>query len=263
MDSERRHELETNDLKEFLDNFKDFWDKHGNKVLIVLFLGLGSYTGYNLYTNWQVKKANEASEALASATTAEQLLAVADEHSGARDEATRRAADLLLVEARAAQIADDAQALKKAADDADKAYKTLAETGTTVPYQLLGYEGLAKVAQAQGQWDQAKTYYETVVELSGETYLYHAARALKGIDQLPLLRNPIAFAEPAPAPKPSEGTDPNGFGPLLPGLDLPGLDSTSPGTGTSDPLLPGLGTDLGSGLLGDDLGTEADDAPGE
>ena len=30
MDSKKRHELETNDLREFLDNFKDFWDRNGN-----------------------------------------------------------------------------------------------------------------------------------------------------------------------------------------------------------------------------------------
>jgi len=210
MDSDRRHELETNDLREFLDNFKDFWDKHGNRVLITLILVLGSYTGYRYYSQWKTSKSDEANSKLAAATSAPSLLGVAADFPLVHDEATRRAADILLAEARTATVDDKAEDASAALDKASAAYKTLAETGKTTEYQLIGHDGLANVLIMQSQWDQAAAQYQKVIDLAGETYLGNATRAKAGLEKLESLKNPIAFAppepEPAPAPAPESAT---------------------------------------------------------
>ena len=233
MDSERRHELETNDLKEFLDNFKDFWEKHGNKVLIVLIAALLVYAGPKYYGNWEKKKENEAAEALTAATSVETLLAVADEHERVRDEATRKAADLLMSDARVALIAGESDEASKKLDRASAAYTALAERGQTTPYQLVGHEGLAKVAIMKEQWDEAKSHYETLAEVAGETYTYHAAKAKAKIEALPKLKDTVAFSPPAPVSI-EPGLLPGGTG----GIGLPGESGT--GTGGFSPVLPDL-----------------------
>lgn len=239
MDSNRRHDLETNDLKEFLDNFKDFWDKHGNKVLIVLIAALLIYAGPRYYKNWQVGKANDAAGALEAATSANALLGVANEHEIVRDEATRRAADLFFREANDAKVGDDETA-EKAWGSATSAYTTLAESGQTVVYQIIGYEGLAKVAQEQGDADQAKANYEKVIELAGDTYVIFAKRAERALELLPAVSNPVAFSPPPPVSidpiTPGLGpgpTDP--LGPALPGLGLPDIGNPIPGLPPLDP----------------------------
>lgn len=245
MDSNRRHELETNDLKDFLDNFKDFWEKHGNKVLVVLIVALLAYAGPKYYDNWQKGKANDAAEALNAATTPEALLAVADEHPMVRDEATRRAADLFFATARDAKIEDDADTADKAFKNAVSAYTAIAERGETLIYQIVGYEGLAKVAQEQGDAQQATAHYEKVIELAGDTYTLFAARAEQAIEGLPAVTNPVAFSPPEPAtiaptvPGQGGGDDDagspgDGIGPVLPGLDLPDVTSPVPGVPPAD-----------------------------
>lgn len=194
MDSERRHELETNDLREFLDNFKDFWEKHGNKILLVLIVGLGGFAAYNYYNQWKDGKAEEAYNQLAAATTVDALLAVADEHSLVHDEAMRRAGDLALGSARNSLIQAEASSAKESLKDASSAYEALAKRGETVEYQLVGYEGLAKVAIMSGEWDKAKTNYEKLIELAGEAHPAQAGRAEAGLEQLELIRYPVAFA---------------------------------------------------------------------
>lgn len=249
MDSNRRHELETNDLKDFFDNFKDFWEKHGNKLLIVLIVALLAYAGPRYYDNWQKGKANDAAEAINSATTPEALLAVADEHPMVRDEATRRAADLFFATARDAKIQDDADTAEKALKDAASAYTAIAQRGESPVYQITGYKGLAKVAQEQGDVEQATAHYEKVIELAGDTYTLFAARAEQAIENLPAVTNPVAFSPPRPAtidPTPpgsgsgggDAGSAGDGFGPVLPGLDLPDTNPAAPGV---PPAEEGLG----------------------
>lgn len=194
MDSERRHELETNDLREFLDNFKDFWEKHGNKLLFILIIVLGGYAGYNYYGQWQQGKEQAAQEALAGATTADQLLAVSEEHPQVFDEAMRRAGDVSLGEARTATIAGSEGAAEKALKKAGTAYSALADRGVSTEYKLVGLEGLAKTAVMGGKWDEAAKQYQALIDLAGQTYTGHAARAQADLDRLDLLKNPVAFS---------------------------------------------------------------------
>ena len=227
MDSERRHELETNDLREFFDNFKDFWDKHGNRLLITLIVVLGAWLGYNKYNQWQRDKAEAAYAELNNADSADAFRTVAGDHSKVHDEAMRRGADTALGDARTALIAGEDEPAEAALKKAGAAYTALAERGATTEYQLVGQEGLAKVALMREEWDKAASHYEKVIELAGETFVNQADRAQRALDRLDLLKSPVAFSPPAPVDPAPLVTPDDEFGsggdplPVLPPLPLP------------------------------------------
>ena len=211
MDSERRHELETNDLREFLDNFKDFWNKYGNPILITLIVVLGAFMGYTQYNKWQTDKADSTYTGLNEADSADAFRRLAAEQSRVHDEAMRRGGDIALGQARSALIAGNDETAKKALDSASSAYTAIAERGTTIEYQLAGHEGLAKIALMREQWDKAKTHYDDVIELASKTFVIQADRAQRALDRIDLLKNPVAFAPPEAAPE---------FAPIDSGADL-------------------------------------------
>lgn len=219
MDSERRHELETNDLREFLDNFKDFWEKNGNFLLIGLIVVLGSFVAYTQYNKYKAEKAEEAYAELNGADSADAFRAIAGEHGKVHDEAMRRGADTALSDARAALVAGLADDAKSALSKAGDAYLALADRGATTEYQLVGQEGLAKVALMREEWDKAESHYKKIIELAGETFLNQADRAQRALDRLDLLKDPVAFApeEVVPIPEVEPIDDP---APALP-LPLP------------------------------------------
>lgn len=207
MDSERRHELETNDLREFLDNFKDFWDKHGNRLLIGLIIVLGGWLGYVKYNQWQAEKADAAYIELNAADSADAFRTLAGNRGAVHDEAMRRGGDVALGEARSALIAGtDADA---ALTQAGSAYDALVNRGKTTEYKLVGQEGLAKVALMREELDKATKHYEQMIELAGETFVVQADRAQRGLERVDRLRNPIAFSQPEAeiVPPTEEGSD--------------------------------------------------------
>ncbi|MEM6504328.1 MAG: tetratricopeptide repeat protein [Planctomycetota bacterium] len=219
MDSERRHELETNDLREFLDNFKDFWDKHGNRLLIILIVVLGGWLGYSRYNQWQADKAEAAYTELNDADSLDAFRAIAGERSEVHDEAMRRGGDIGLSQARKALIDGDDASAKSLLTKADSAYLALVERGATAEYQLVGHEGLAKVAVMREDWDKAAGHYGSIIELAGESFVAQSDRAQRALDRIDLLKNPVAFAAPEVEP-PSEvpAVDPV---PALPPLPTP------------------------------------------
>lgn len=238
MDSERRHELETNDLREFFDNFKDFWDKHGNRLLITLIVVLGGWLAYDRYNKYQAEQAQAAYAELNQADSADAFRQIASEHSRVHDEAMRRGADTALGQARTATIAADHELAQKHLNTALAAYTALADRGETIEYQLVGYEGLAKVADMrialasddtakQALWDEVAKHYQSIIDLAGETFINHADRAQRALDRIDLLKKPIAFAlpevaEPAPISPPGDlPTEAPTEGTALPPLPLP------------------------------------------
>lgn len=229
MDSERRHELETNDLREFLDNFKDFWDKHGNRLLIGLILVLGGWLGYAKYNQWKADKAEAAFTELNNADSAQAFRTLAAERTEVHDEAMRRGGDTALGDARSALITGDSDAADKALTQAGSAYDALVKRGKTTEYQLVGQEGLAKVALMREEWDKAAKHYEQVIELAGESFLTQADRAKRALDRIDLLKNPIAFAEPEeeplPVPQPSSEGGSDDAVPALPLLPVPPVEN--------------------------------------
>lgn len=194
MDSERRHELETNDLRDFLDNFKDFAEKHGNKILLILIIGLGTFAGINYYKSWKSGNIEEAYAQLASATSYDSLKSVAESYDLVHDEAWRRAGDIALGQARDGMIQNPGEVAQTALKNATTAYSTLADKGQTVVYQIIGHEGLAKAAEMNGEWDVATSHYGKVIDLAGETYTRQASLAQASLDQMDMLKNPVDYS---------------------------------------------------------------------
>lgn len=238
MDSERRHELETNDLREFLDNFKDFWDKHGNRLLIGLIIVLGGWLGYNRYNQWQADKADAAYAALNEAGSADALRDLAGEHSSVHDEAMRRGGDTALGEARRALIDGDDDAAGASLKAARSAYTALSERGATTEYKLVGLEGLAKVALMFEEWDAAAGHYNSIIDLAGEAFINHANRAQRALDRIDLLKSPVAFSPPEESGLPVDPDDLSGLLNDVP--TFPNRPSTGgqPAEGEALPPLP-------------------------
>ncbi len=226
MDSERRHELETNDLREFLDNFKDFWDKHGNQLLIALIVVMGAWVGYTQYTKYQADQAEAAYTDLNDADSADAFRTVAGDHAKVHDEAMRRGADTALGDARLALIEGDDGGAEISLKSARAAYTALAERGRTTEYQLAGLEGLAKVALMFKEWGDATAQYEAIIELAGDTFVNQADRAQRALERIDLLKDPVAFSPPEevePFEFPTPGDQPADPEPLpeLPALPVP------------------------------------------
>lgn len=210
MDSKQRHELETNELREFFDNFKDFWDRHGNNILIVFIVVVGGYALYNLYNNWQSGKQEDAAMALIETNDPAVLLTVAQDHAPIFNEAMKRAGDQFHARARQHLIAGDTDEAKKDLENAANSYQSLADKTNSDLYKINAYLGLARVSESQEQWDKAEGFYKQARDLAGETYAFLGNLAKQGLDTLPSLRHPHPFGQdtaPPAAENPADAGD--------------------------------------------------------
>lgn len=234
MDSKKRHELETNDLREFLDNFKDFWDKNGNSILITLIVVVGGYTAWNFYKKNKVEKVESAVMALSEATNGAYLMSVAEEHPSVRHIAWQRAGDAYLEEARAAAIKGEDGDVPKLLDSAASAYQRVVDDEDHAPeFRINALLGLATTAEMRDKWDEAKGFYDRAYDLAGDQFVRLAVLAQTGRDGLDDLRHPIAFGPDLPDNPADLGLpmDPND----LTGDGIPDLPGQTPGV---DPLFP-------------------------
>ncbi|MEM9416671.1 MAG: tetratricopeptide repeat protein [Planctomycetota bacterium] len=260
MDSKKRHELETNDLREFLDNFKDFWDKNGNTILIALIIVVGGFTAMRMYRSSQDKKVNEAQHALETATDGEGLLSVAAEHPSVRHIALLRAGDTFLEEARLARVAGEDAEAEKHLENAANAYQSvIAEEKLAVEFRSSALLGSATVAEEQGEWDKAKQAYNEASTLAGDRFIRLATLAQAGLERLDSLKEPVPFGPEVVAPPPTPPVD-------LDDIDLTDVDNDGtpdfiqrPETDPADPLFPD-GDPLNPAGLGDPLGQDTDGA---
>lgn len=248
MDTEERHELKENDLAEMLRNFGDWFNEHGTKVLLVLVIVVGTFTGYNFYTTSVEQRYEAAWADLAAANTPENFLAVARSH----DEPTvqtlaylrgadlyrRRAIDRYepmedaAVENRIGEQATEANAPESNNDtegpspeaDLEQAaamYRRVLEQDpehTDTIYRVNALIGLGAVAESRKAWDEAAEQYQRASELAGEPLEPLARQARRRLDLLDDLRRPIVFG---PEREPEEQ-----MGPLehLPEDALEGLE---------------------------------------
>ncbi len=237
MDSEHRHELQENDLAEFLANFGQFWNKHGNTILTVALIVAVVFFGKRWYDS-SVATAHEAAWSdLANATSPAALQAVADSHSdpSVRSLAYLRAGDLLLK--KASQLAtpsaeqarlsadpsadptpqppadpedshDAAQMTpQQALESAAAMYQRVVRDGQLPRvYRFNAQLGLACVAEEQEDWGEAARQYQEIVEQAGEGYGAIASLATTRLAWLDRVKVPVVFAkepedlvdEPAP-----------------------------------------------------------------
>lgn len=117
MDSEHRHELQENDLRESLSNWRETWDKYGTPITVAVLLVVVVFAGYRLYDTYTASKREAAWGELSQTSSPEGLAQVAEQHSlqPVRMLALLRAADLHLLDTifvaeSAAEPGQDAQA---------------------------------------------------------------------------------------------------------------------------------------------------------
>ncbi|HEY8746559.1 MAG TPA: tetratricopeptide repeat protein [Tepidisphaeraceae bacterium] len=76
MKAERRHELKDNSLSKGLEGLPDYWREYGNKVLLVVIVGLIAYMAVRY---WNDKKANDAAQVTLALDTIRTNLAELDQ----------------------------------------------------------------------------------------------------------------------------------------------------------------------------------------
>lgn len=261
MDSEHRHELKENDLQQFLANFGEFWNKHGNTLLITLTVVLVIVFGIRIYRS-SVSTAHDAAWFdLANANSPASLKQVALDHSNPTVQAMAylHAGDMLLEEAlrdsavtpapESAEdgIADEPGDEVAATDDLpdlglDEADNPDAESALAEAASLYGVVldesdhalfkinalfGLGAVSEARRDWPDAAERYQAVAPLAGE-YPVLARKAEARLALLSELEQPVTFA-PDPVFTPTEGAATDG----LTGFEIP--DFNLPETSIADP----------------------------
>lgn len=214
MESKEHHDLHGNDIQDFFENFGSFWKTWGNTLLTVIAVVVIIFAGTKLYRDWRANAQQAAWTDLAGATSPQAADMVASDHSNPAVKALAflKAGDLYLqaaakpapAENRAMPVdagaADPVEAQRKQMlDSAETRYKTVLSLNAASLYQLNAQLGLASVAEGRKDWEQARTYYQQVIDEAGDKYA--ALKELATIKQgmLPNLESPIVFGPSADA----------------------------------------------------------------
>ncbi len=224
MDADHRHELKENDLAEFLRHFGQWWGKYGNTLLIALLVVVAVFTGVRMLNAKALTDHEDAWRDLAQTDSPQGLRVVAESY---KDPAVRTlahlwGADALLVQA--ARPADNEQEQIAALDTAALTYREVIDGDTPHPlYALNARLGLARIAEARGDWDEAAQLYQIVIDQAGDANSTIRAQAGRGLAMLDRLAIPVVF-----------GPDPVSTSPTT----QPAEDSTSTIDDTADITAP-------------------------
>ncbi len=209
MDSEHRHELQENDLAEFIANFGEWWSKHGNTVLTVILVVSVVFLG----KRWIDARAESAHEQawsdLATATSPESFRHTAESHDNpaVRALAYLQGGDLLLAQSKKNQDASPDAAPStappltpdQALHEAELMYKqVLADPNTHTVFKLNAHLGLATVAESRQLWNEAQQQYQAIIDTAGPGYDAIAGQARARLANLDELAKPIYLVEPTP-----------------------------------------------------------------
>jgi predicted negative regulator of RcsB-dependent stress response len=239
MESHERHELKQNDLQEFFLNFREWWQKHGNTVLIVLIVCVLGVGGYMYFTSRAQQTHNAAWQELASANNPEALQAVAEAHDyqAVPALARYRAADLLLAEAINPGPGTD-RSKGEALSQAASLYETVAnDESTPAAIRVNARLGLASVAETRNEWQAARNHYKAAIDLAEQNQLQAlASQAKSRRDRLDQLSRPVQFVE-GEGQSQTPGGMPQGGGALPPSI----LNQTGGQGGAGGPGGPGGG----------------------
>lgn len=225
MDSEHRHELQQNDLAEFIANFKEWWQEHGMRTLLTILVIVAVASLWVSHKS-SVKAAHDRAWGdLYQATSPEALRNVADSHDdvGIRLMARLRAGDLALSQvvlpdsARSGQVAEvdlpetenqlTDQQRQQLIDTAQEDYQAVLEhPGAADVMKLNALLGLASVAEMRGSWDEARSRYDAAIEIAGNRYQRIAAVAEARAAAIDRIARPVIFA-PELEPEPQADTD--------------------------------------------------------
>jgi hypothetical protein len=254
MKSERRHELQQNELADWLGEKIEALRPYGTQIalgvtgaIVALLLGIWLFRG-------------DDSVAASSWSSYFSALNVQRERGQALEEVSKNLAspglwakmsiaDAAAQEGGRAMFTDRNEA-KKQLDKAKAAYEAVESGARDAMLKARAQLGLAKVYESLCKPEEAKSYYEKAAEGLKGTALGKAAAAdaarMKNPDQVALLEWFAAQTPKRPAPFP-------GMGGSIPGLpnDLPARPDLS---------VPNFGTPGGLGL--DNIGTGTPTAPG-
>jgi hypothetical protein len=214
MDSQHRHELEENDLESFLMNFKSFWARYGNAILIVVLLAAIGLFVKGTMSRRAAERHDQAWSGLLNATSPEVCASLAESYKdepGYAALAYLKGADLFLSKALApttqpaeTQPSGFGKAGEKsgggAMEEAREMYqKVVDEPGVNLTVRLNAQLGLAAVAENLGEWGEAANIYQKVQEQSGN-YPTMAAVAKSREGMLERIKRPVVFG-PEPVMK--------------------------------------------------------------
>jgi hypothetical protein len=268
MKAEKRHELQQNELADWLGEQIEAAKPYGWTIafvavglLVAAFLGIYLMNAGNPASSaaWSQYFAafNDREPAVALKELAEQ-----QPTSPAALWALQSVGDINLSQG-SIQLFSDREEAKKMLEKAEAAYKEVESKATDTMLKARSRLGLAKLYETTNRPAEAKELYEQVVASEKDSAIGKAAAA--GVQRLSDPRDVALlawFAEQKPrkpAPFPGSGG--------LPGLpnDLPERpDLSLPGLGSPDPLSSGIGipSSPGSGLNLDGLGTGKTETPG-
>lgn len=215
MDSQHRHDLEENDLQEFFLNFRDWWERWGTTVMIVITVLCVAGAVYVVLHQRSKQAYQSAWNDLGNSTSPQTLEKVASKYSQKTVKilASLRSGDLYLAQylspasASAAASQPSPEASPKAdLDHAEAMYHHVLTLADQPIYKLNALMGLANVAENRRLWSEAKNYYQEVERLGHRAgFANFVEEAKTRIDRLPQIQKPLVFAPPAtqPATKPT------------------------------------------------------------
>jgi tetratricopeptide (TPR) repeat protein len=192
MDPNRLKQVQQTDLTESrLNQEFIFWLKEkGPTWLLVVLVGLVAWIAVGRYQEYRSSKHSSAFFDLEKATDPEALESVAEDHQGVAavsQLARLGAADRYLIEVDRRRDSTDIEetlddaAINERLDKAEGLYRAVLDTAARDSGERLfavqALFGLASVAEARGEFDEAADYYEQAADVAGEAYEPIAARA--------------------------------------------------------------------------------------
>jgi len=249
MESQRPHGPEETETNETWHTIRDWWRQWGNTVLTAIIIVALIVAGYRFYTARQAQQHNAAWRDLATATSPDTLMNVAESHEvGAVSTLAKlRAADLLNDQAVTPATSDDQnQTAGEMLERARRLYEGIVSNENASPViRANALLGLGAVAESQGNLEQARKQYQQLMELTRQPGLDHLAQQAESrLALLDQLSEPVVFAAPATQP-----AGPGEFG--QPGsMQLPRGPGGGRSGGSGSIQLPGMGTprpDAGTG----------------
>lgn len=211
MDTQHRHELKENDLAEFLENFGEWWNKHGTVAMLILLFLVGGFLGYRLLRARATDQREAAWRDLANTTKPGIFRTVAEmsDDPVVRAVAYLRGADLLVSETSQQAYGDSDSADLKAQqqrnlDEAEDLYRKVLEVADAEQisdlFRLNAWLGLASVYEDRRSFDKAAELYQKVQEQAGPANPALAANAKARTAMLGKLAIPVVFSPPLPPP---------------------------------------------------------------
>ena len=277
MKSERRHDLKTNTLSQQLEGLPDYWREYGNKILLVIIVGLLVYIAVRYYRDKKARDLEQVSVAMETIRTSMRELdqlqvaeAMGSPASDARQKVSSTINDSIStvlstskdpkVLARAyiaqgdldwklANMPDPPGAttrpdLKISNRDgllggaAESYSKVLEAPYSSDPLSVVTARmGLAAVAENRGKWDEAKSQYQAIVDAKNLSQAFKDIAAKRLTDLADYKSIPL-LNPPPEAGATNATTAPSIFGPEAPMFpNATTAPSTMPGP-TTIPALP-------------------------